>query len=117
MRGSPVGRFGNIDQLLWPSCPAPGQLLGELDPRIRVFRPLAGSFVAEPVWSATHCQGCGDPHSDDVELGHVLPVLIAYCGTHPVAISCQRFGVFGSQSSDWFWLELLLPLVLPLTRR
>src|SRR5437762_1764643 len=86
-RGSPGGKFGNMLQLLWPSWPAGGQAFGFSLPRTRRFRPLGTWFVAWPVWTATHGQGCGEPHSALTLFGHTVPRFLVYVGRQPYASS------------------------------
>ena len=76
IRGSPAGRFGNMLQLLWPSCPAAGQAVGFVSPRTRWFRPFGTWFVAFPVCTATHSHGCGVPQSAEGLFGQAVPVFI-----------------------------------------
>src|SRR5438034_10571335 len=77
MRGSPVGRSGNMLQLLWPSCPAAGHVVGLGAPRTRWFSPLGTWFVALPVCTATQSHGCGEPHSAGGLFGQGVPAFLA----------------------------------------
>src|SRR5512132_767523 len=74
IRGSPGGKFGNMLQLLWPSWPAAGQVLGFGAPSTRRLSPLGTWFVALPVWIATHGHGWGVPQSAGGLFGQAVPV-------------------------------------------
>src|SRR4051794_22606328 len=97
IRGSVGFRFGN-----WLQWLGAVQELGFSSPRMRLFMPAGTWLVAEPVWTATHGQGCAVPHSVVGEPGHAVPVLRVYWGAHPTASSSLSWLTFGSQSSDWF---------------
>src|SRR5262245_47302297 len=99
IRGSPVGMLGKLAQLF-------GLVQELLPPLMRSRNPCSTCPTAPPVWMATQFHGCALLQSDGAVAGHVNPGLMAYCGAQPCLISSRRFGRFGSQSTDWFWLPV-----------
>src|SRR5919197_6689235 len=104
IRGSSSSKLGKLDQLLGFT-----HLDGLGEPWIRRFIPWMSWPVLSPVSTATQFQGCGLAHRALEVLGHAVPWLRSYSGTHPTAISSRSFAVAGSQSRAWFWLPLGAP--------